>query len=94
MVPVLVIHITFSSDHRFGFYSGLGIACIYGRNILSMRLHKPVTDWLETLPRTIYRLNMKEKFLLDIIEMKINDMWLNVKGNYIFFKGKIILNIE
>ena len=68
MVPVLVIHITFSSDHRFGFYSGLGIACIYGRNILSMRLHKPVTDWLETLPRSIYRLNMKEKFLLDIIK--------------------------
>ena len=23
--------------------------------------------------------------------MKRNDLWLNVKGNYIFFKGKIIL---
>ena len=32
------------------------------------------------------------KFLLDIIEMERNDLWLNVKGNYIFFKGKIILN--
>ena len=34
------------------------------------------------------------EFLLDIIEMERNDLWLNVKGNYIFFKGKIILNLD
>ena len=54
------------------------------------RLHKPVTDWLQTLPHSIYGL----KFLLNIIEMERNDLWLNVKGNYIFFKGKIILNLD
>ena len=37
---------------------------------------------------------MLEKFLLDIIQMERNDLWLNVKGNYIFFKGKIILNLD
>ena len=57
-----------------------------------LRLHKPVTDWLETLPHSSDGLNMLEKFLLDIIEMERNDLWLNVKGNYIFFKGKIIFN--
>ena len=35
---------------------------------------------------------MQEKFLLDITEMERNDLWLNVKGNYIFFKSKILLN--
>ena len=25
--------------------------------------------------------------------MERNDLWLNVKGNYMFFKGKIILNL-
>ena len=25
---------------------------------LPIRLHKPVTDWLETLPHSVYRLNM------------------------------------
>ena len=29
---------------------------------------------------------------MDIIEMERNDLWLNVKGNNILFKGKIILN--
>ena len=24
----------------------------------NLRLHKPVTDWLETLPHSIYKLNM------------------------------------
>ena len=24
----------------------------------AIRLHKPVTDWLETLPRSVYGLNM------------------------------------
>ena len=57
-------------------------------------LHKPVTDWLKTLPHSVYGLNIEEKFLLDIIEMERNDLWLNVKGNYIFFKGKIILNLD
>ena len=28
------------------------------------------------------------------IELERNDLWLNVKGNYIFFKGKIILNLD
>ena len=60
------------------------------------RLHKSVTDWLETLPYRISGLNMLEKFLLEIIEMKRNDLWLNVKGNYIFFKGNlnIIWNLD
>ena len=31
---------------------------------------------------------------MNIIEMERNDLWLNVKGNYIFFKGKIILNLD
>ena len=31
---------------------------------------------------------------LDIIEMERNDLWLNVKGNGIFFKDKIILNLD
>ena len=39
-------------------------------------------------------MNMQEKFLLDVIEMERNDLWLNVKGNYIFFNGKIILNLN
>ena len=26
--------------------------------------------------------------------MEKNDLWLNVKGNYIFFKGKIILKLD
>ena len=25
--------------------------------------------------------------------MERNDLWLNVKGNYIYFTGKIILNL-
>ena len=29
-----------------------------------------------------------------IIEMERNDLWLNVKGNYLFFKGKIISNLD
>ena len=37
---------------------------------------------------------MQEKFLLDMNGMERNDLWLNVKGNYIFFKGKIILNLD
>ena len=37
---------------------------------------------------------MLQKFLLDIIEMERDDLWLNVKGNYIFFKGKIIVNLD
>ena len=48
------------------------------------RLHKPVSDWLKTLPHRISGLNMQKKFLLDIIEMERNDLWLNVKGNYIY----------
>ena len=32
-------------------------------------------------------------FPLNINEMKRNDLWLNVKDNYIFV-GKIILNLE
>ena len=60
----------------------------------NLRLHKPVSDWLETLHHRISGLNMSEKFLLDIIEMERNDLWLNVKGNYIFLKGKIILNLD
>ena len=26
--------------------------------------------------------------------MERNDLWLTVKGNYIFFTGKIILNLD
>ena len=46
------------------------------------RLHKPVPGWLETLPdiRTEY----VREIPLVIIEMERIDLWLNVKGNYIF----------
>ena len=37
---------------------------------------------------------MEEKFLVDINEMERNVLWLNVKGNYIFFTGKIILILD
>ena len=36
---------------------------------------------------------MCEYFLLDINEMKRNDLWLNLKGNYVLFVGKILLNL-
>ena len=36
---------------------------------------------------------MLEYFLLDINGMKRNDLWLNVKGNYMLFVGKIFLNL-
>ena len=29
---------------------------------------------------------------MDINKMELNDSWLNVKGNHIFFTGKIMLN--
>ena len=51
----------------------------------SLTLHKPVSDWLETLPHRISGLNISVKFLLDIKEMKRIDLWLNVKDNYTFF---------
>ena len=54
-------------------------------------LHKPVSDWLETLQNTRTEYVGLRKILWDIIGMEWNDLWLNVKGNYIFFKGKIIL---
>ena len=73
-------------DHNHNVRYGLGFA------VIDYRLHKPVSDWLKMLPHRISGQNMLEKFLLDIIEMERNDLWLNVKGNYIFFKGKIILN--
>ena len=41
------------------------------------------------LPLDITALNMKEYFLLDINEMKRNDLWLNVKGNYTLFVQKV-----
>ena len=44
------------------------------------------------LPLDSTALNMKY-FLLDISEMKRNDLWLNVKGNYVLFVGKILLNL-
>ena len=38
---------------------------------MCIRLHKPVSYWLETFPHRMPGLNiMQEKFLLDIIEMK------------------------
>ena len=67
--------------------------CLFG-TFRILRLHKPVSDWQEMLHHRISGLNMSEKFLLDITEMERNDLWLNVKGNYIFFKGKIILNLD
>ena len=39
-------------------------------------------------------LNMLEYFLLDINEMKRNDFWLNVKGSYVLFVGKILLYLH
>ena len=56
-----------------------------------LRLHKPVTDRLETLPHSI-RTEYVREIPIGHNEMERNDLWLNVKGNYIFFKGKIILN--
>ena len=44
------------------------------------RIYKPVSDWPEMLPLDSTRLNMEEYFLLDINEMKRNDLWLNVKA--------------
>ena len=57
------------------------------------RLYKPDSDWLEMLPLDSTGLNMYEYFLLDINEMKRNDLWLNVKGNYMLFVVKILLNL-
>ena len=37
------------------------------------------------LPLDITALKMLEHYLLDINEMKRNDLWLNVKGNYMLF---------
>ena len=31
---------------------------------------------------------------MDIKEMKRNDLWLNVNDNYMFFVGKILLNLH
>ena len=31
---------------------------------------------------------------MDINEKERNDLWLKVKGNYIFFIGKILLNSD
>ena len=41
------------------------------------------------LPLDIYGTEYVRVFLLDINEMTRNDLWLNVKGNYVFFVGKI-----
>ena len=41
------------------------------------------------LPLDSTGLNMKEYFLLDINEMKRNDLWLNVKDNYVLFEALI-----
>ena len=57
-------------------------------------LYKQVSDRLETLPHKITSLNMLEYFLLDTNEMERNVLWSNVKGNYIFFIGKILLNLD
>ena len=60
---------------------------------VSVSLYKSVCDWLKMLPLAITTLDIQEDFLLDTKEMKRNDLWLNVKGDYhIFFIGKILLN--
>ena len=41
-----------------------------------------------------YRTEYIRVFLLDINEMERNDLWLNVKGNYILFIGQILLNLD
>ena len=53
-------------------------------------LYKAVVDWLEILPLDITALKMKEYFLLDINETKRNDLWFNLKCNYMLFVGKIL----
>ena len=58
----------------------------------SFRLYKLVSDWLEMSPLDSTGRNIQEYFLLDINEMKRNDLWLNVNGNYVLFVGKILLN--
>ena len=37
---------------------------------------------------------MLEYFLLDTNEMERNVLWSNVKGNYIYFIGKTLLNLD
>ena len=32
--------------------------------------------------------------VLDLNEIERNDLWLNIKGNYIFFIGNILLNLD
>ena len=50
-----------------------------------------VSDGLEMLLLDIIALNLY--FLLEINETKRNDLWLNIKGNYMLFVGKILLNL-
>ena len=42
------------------------------------------------LANRISMMNMHEYFFLDKSEMETKDFWLNVKGNYIFFIGKLL----
>ena len=66
----------------------------YGTHHEAYRLNKPVSHWLETLPHRITGLNIQEYLILDINKMERNDLWSNVKDNYIFFIGKILLNLD
>ena len=52
------------------------------------RFYKPVSDWLENLmlPLDSTGLNIflnKKSISYGLNEMKRNDLWLNVKGNYV-----------
>ena len=53
--------------------------------MVAYRLYKPISDWLKNvIPQNHQAENVKSICLLDINEMKRNDLWLNVKGKYIF----------
>ena len=50
----------------------------------SLSGYKPAGDWLEMLPWILRTTLNAEYFPSDTNEMKGNDLWLNVQGNYIY----------
>ena len=70
--------ITFSLSHFIRYHHGSPWITMA---LLRLNVYKPVSDWLRMY------------FLLDIDEMKRNDLCLNVKGNYVLSVGKILLNL-
>ena len=68
----------------------------YAMNDASLSGYKPAGDWLEMLPWILPTTLNAEYFPSDTNEMKGNDLWLNVQGNYIYIYTlclKIFLNL-